>query len=333
MKVIIPIAGVGTRLFPLTYTKHKALLLVAGKPGLDYILDELKEHDVSEIIFITGYLKEQIEEYVIKKYPDFKFRFIEQKVRDGTAGAVKLTEPYVDEPIFLVYADAIFDTNLSLMNKLKDDEDGLIWVQTRKDWNRMGVCVLNKEGYLTKFVEKPKEFISDLCSIGVYYIKDYKALFEGIKHIYDNKITIKGEYYVVDAMVHMIKQGAKFKCPEISSWHDFGVPATLLETNRIYLDKGRNKTIKTENSKIIPPVHIADGAKIKNSEIGPYVTIAKGVEINNSTVKDSIIDERTKIIDAFVEKAIIGEDVQLTGKFKELMLGDHSVVVGEPYKK
>jgi len=341
MKVIIPIAGVGTRLRPLTLTKHKSLLLVAGKPGLDYILDELKNlkglhgQEVSEIIFITGYLKEQIEEHVTKNYPEFKFRFIEQKIRNGTAGAVQLAEPYIDEPFFLVYADAVYEADLSIIKKLKDSEAGFIWTQDREDWQRLGVCILDDQGYLKKIVEKPKEFLSTkLSSIGVYYVKDYKLLFEGIRYVFDNNITIKGEYYVVDAFAYMIeKKGAKFKCPKLKCWYDFGTVESMFETNKVFLKKGRHKVIPTENTIIKPPVNIADGAKIKNSTIGPYVTIAKGVEIANSVVKNSIIDERTKITDAFVRDSLIGMDTDIKGKFQMLNAGDYSVLVGGKYKK
>jgi len=338
MQVIIPLAGEGKRMRPHTHSKPKPLINIAGKSSLKHILDEFEKHKelkISEIIFITGHLKEKIEEYVKKNY-DFKTRFIEQKVRDGTAGAIKLAEPYINEPVIIVYVDTIFDADLGLIKKLKSDEDGIIWAKEVEDYQRFGVCVLDEKGYVKKIVEKPNKPISKLANVGLYYIKDYKLMFEGIRYIYENNINLKGEFYVVDAFSYMMDKGQKFLCPPIEGWHDTGKPKTFLESNRELLKKGRHKEVKkenTENSKIIPPVHIADDVKIKGSTMGPYVTIGKGTEVINSTVKDSVVGERTVLDSAHLENSIIGDECQVTGTFKNLNIGDHCVVCSSETKK
>ncbi|MBW3000608.1 NTP transferase domain-containing protein [Candidatus Woesearchaeota archaeon] len=325
MKVIIPLAGEGRRMRPHTHTKAKPLLSLAGKPGLSYILDDLKKLDVSEVIFITGHLKEQIEEFIKKNY-DFKTRFIEQKVRDGSAGAVLLTEKYIDEPVLIIFADSVFDVDLAEIDKLKKDEDGIIWGMEVQDYRRFGVLVTGKNGYLEKMVEKPDKPISNLANIGVYYIKDYKLMFKGIRYLYNKKINIKGEYFLPDAFAYMINKGAKLLCHKVKAWHDFGKPETMIESNRELLKKGRHREIKTENSLIIPPVHIADDVKIKDSIIGPHVTIGRGAEIINSIVRDSIIGENAKIKDLLLDESIVGDEAVVSDGFKHLSVGDHCEV-------
>ena len=336
MKVIIPLAGVGSRMRPHTHTKAKPLLKIAGKPGLSYILDDLKKLekklDVSEVIFITGHLKEQVEDFIKQNY-DFRTRFIEQKEKNGSAGAVLLAEKYVDEPVFIIFPDAVFDVDLNDILKLNKGEDGIIWGMEVEDYQRFGVLVTGRDGYLEKMVEKPDKPISKLANIGVYYIKDFKLMFRGIHYLFDNKIKPKGEYFLPDAFDYMIQNGAKILCPKVRAWHDFGKPETMLTSNRELLKKGRHREIKTEGSKIIPPVHIADDVKIKGSTIGPHVTVAKGAEIVNSTVGESVIGENTRIMDADLDESIIGVESRVTGTFKNLNIGDNCVVCSSEKKK
>lgn len=332
MKVIIPLAGEGRRMRPHTHTKPKPLLNVAGKPGMAYILDELKKLDISEIIFITGHLKHKVEDYVKKNYSNFKCRFIEQKSMDGTAGAIRLAEPFINEPVMIIFVDTIFDADLGLIKKMKKDESGIIWAKEVEDYQRFGVCVLDKEGYLTKIIEKPSTPISKLANIGLYYVKDYKLMFEGIKYLYDKKKTLKGEYFLTDAFEYMIEKGAKMICPPVKGWYDTGKPETLLESNRELLKKNGGRTIKTENSVIIKPVFIADRVKIKDSVIGPFVTIEEGTEITSSIVKDSIIGSDSKISDSLLESSIIGDYAAVDDIFKSINIGDH-VVIGFSDKK
>jgi glucose-1-phosphate thymidylyltransferase len=333
MQVIIPLAGAGVRMRPHTHTKPKPLIEFAGKPGLSHVLDELKGLKISEVIFITGYMGGKIEAFVRENYK-FKCRFIEQKVLDGSAGAVMLAEKFTHEDVLIIFPDAAFDIDYGLIKKLKKDELGIIWGKEVEDYRRFGVLVTGKDGYLIKMVEKPSEPISKLANIGVYYIKDYKMMFDGIKYLYANKKSIKGEYYLPDAFAYMIEHGAKILCPPVNGWYDFGKPETLLESNRELLKKaGVHRVIKTENSVIIPPVHISDGVKIKNSVIGPYVSISKGAEITNSIVRDSVIGENAKVFEMLLENSIIGEEALVDDNFKHLNVGDHCTISFADKKK
>jgi len=341
VKVIIPLAGEGTRMRPHTHTKPKPLIEFAGKSCLSHILDELKVFDeqqkvrlanhqkaspITGIVFITGRLKEKIEEFVTKNY-SFKSFFVYQQVRDGSAGAIKLAEPFIDEPVFIVNIDTLFETDLNIINDLKEDEGGIIWAKEVENYQSFGVCVLGKDGYIQKIVEKPKEPISKLANIGMYYVKDYKMMFEGIKYLYDNNLSMKGEFYLVHALTYMMDHGVKIIYGPIEGWYDTGMPETFLESHRAILEKHNHLAIKGENSIIIPPVHIADDVKIVNSIIGPFVSISHKSEITNSIVRDSVIGRESKISGLTLEKSIIGDNVEICDNAKQLNIGDHSTLM------
>src|SRR3989338_6486708 len=223
MKVIIPLAGKGTRLRPHTHLKPKPLLQVAGQPVIRYVLEQLKDFGhVDEIIFITGHLKEQIEEYIHKEFPEFKSRFIEQEEQKGTAHAVELAKPYVDEDVLIVFVDTLFEADLAEIDRLPSDAAGIIWAKHVEDHEQFGVVVQDDKSFMTKIVEKPEEPISKLANIGVYYVRDYKLLFEGIDSILQKSPGQGGEYVLTDAFQYMIDNGAKIKVAEVQGWYDCG---------------------------------------------------------------------------------------------------------------
>lgn len=310
---------------PHTHTKAKPLLPVAGKPVLDHVIDSLKKLDISEYIFITGHLKEQIQEYITKHH-DFKATFIEQQVKDGTAGAIKLAEEHVDEPVLIVFVDTVFDADLTMIEKSEDD--GIIWAKEVEDYQRFGVIVHDEEKHMQKIVEKPKEPVSKLANIGVYYIKDYKLMFEGIHHVYEQKLTLKGEYYLTDAFQYMIDKGAKIRVAEVDGWYDCGKPETTLDTNAVLLE--RHKALKStpKESIIDDPVFIDEGCTIEHAAIGPNVSIAKGCTVRNAVLRNCIIDENSVVEDIALHDSILGEETFIEGAGKDrrmtLLLGDHS---------
>src|SRR5207237_7858508 len=215
MKVIIPLAGKGTRLRPHTYVTPKPMLKVAGKPVMSYILEDLEKlGDVHQIVYITGHLKEKVEEFV-RATSHIDSVFIEQKVQDGTAGAVALARDYVDEPVLIIFVDTIFDADLSIVHDI--DADGVIWVKEVEDYQRFGVVVTDAEGNMTKIVEKPTTPISKRANIGLYYIKNWKLLFEGIDWTLSQPKN-KGEFYLTDAFQYMIDKGAKIKVIDVEGW-------------------------------------------------------------------------------------------------------------------
>src|SRR3954469_20580423 len=238
MKVIIPLAGKGTRLRPHTYLTPKPMMKVAGKPVMSYVLDELKKlGNVEQIIYITGHLKEKVEQYA-RAEMDVPSVFIEQKVQDGTAGAIALARDYVDQPVLIIFVDTIFDADLTKVKSV--DADGIIWVKEVEDYQRFGVVVTDKDGNMTQIIEKPSTPISKRANIGLYYIKNSKLLFEGIDHTLQQPKN-KGEYYLTDAFQYMIDKGAKLKVIDVEGWYDAGEQGTLLETNRTILERGAAK--------------------------------------------------------------------------------------------
>src|SRR3954464_12809556 len=271
MKVIIPLAGKGTRLRPHTHITPKPMLKVAGKPVMSYVLDELKKlGNVEQIVYITGHLKEKVEEYA-RTETDIPSVFIEQKVQDGTAGAIALARQYADQPVLIIFVDTIFDADLSKVKTV--DADGVIWVKEVEDYQRFGVVVTDKDGNMTKIIEKPSTPISKRANIGLYYVRNWQLLYEGIDWVLKQPPN-KGEYYLTDAFQYMIDHGAKIKAVDVEGWYDAGKLETLLETNQTILERrkvARRPAQVPAGVKIIDPVYIEDNVMLADSTIGPNV--------------------------------------------------------------
>jgi glucose-1-phosphate thymidylyltransferase len=306
MKVIMPMAGKGTRLLPLTKRVPKPLVNVAGRPVMDYVMDALKRAgQLEELIIITGHLKEKVEDYVRKNY-DIPSRFIEQKVLDGTAGAVNLARPFVDGPVIVIFVDTLFDADLSIVKTSKDD--GIIWTKEVEDYQRFGVVVTDKNGHMTKIVEKPSTPISRRANIGLQYVRDWRTLFDGIEHVLKSPPGKGGEFYLTDAFQYMVDRGKKLSVSEVGGWYDCGKVDTLLETNEHLLKHGRGRKPKAEPGvRIQEPVRIEEGVTLKNSTIGPNVTIEAGSSIEGSTIANSILGKGVKVKDAQVKGSVVGD--------------------------
>jgi glucose-1-phosphate thymidylyltransferase len=325
MQVIIPLAGKGTRLRPHTHLVPKPLLKVAGRPVMDWVMDKLEGLDVSELIYITGHLKEQVEEYARARYP-IPSRFIEQKVQDGTAGAVNLARPFVREPVLIIFVDTVFEADLTLINRTT--ADGIIWAKEVEDYQRFGVVVTDKDGYMTKIVEKPSTPISRLANIGLHYVKDVTALWKGIDHVLASP-TNKGEYYLTDAFQHMIEHGRKILTAEVDGWYDCGKLDTLLETNEILLKKGAARRRDFPGVTIHDPVRIEDGVSIERSEIGPNVTVEAGADIRDSRLRHTLVGARATVVHSDLHDSMLGDRVTAIGLKGSATLGDDSEVTVE----
>ena len=325
MQVIIPLAGKGTRLRPHTHLVPKPLLKVAGRPVMDWVMDRLDGLDVSELIFITGHLKEQVEAYARTRYP-IPSRFIEQKVQDGTAGAVNLARPHVTEPVLIIFVDTVFEADLSLVKR--PGIDGIIWAKEVEDYQRFGVVVTDGDGFMTRIIEKPKEPISRLANIGLYYIRDVAALWQGI----DATLAApknQGEYFLTDAFQHMIDHGRKILAAEVGGWYDCGKLDTLLETNEILLRKGAaRRPALAADVDVIEPVYIEDGVRIERSVIGPNVSLEAGAVVVDSAISNSIIGRDARIAHAKLAGAYLGNSVLVDHFEGSASLGDHSELSG-----
>lgn len=324
MKVILPVAGKGTRMRPFTHTKPKPILPVAGKPIIDYLIDLVLPLKPTEIVFVTGHLKDDFESHIKDTYPDMKCSFVEQKTQRGTADAIWTAKDAFDEPVLIIFTDAAIDADMSVIEKC--DHDGIIWGMKVKDPERFGVIVTDKEGYATKIVEKPKEFVSDLANIGMYYIKNTKLLAEGIKHSFD---VATDEVWLTDAFAYMIEKGSKLSVPPVIGWYDCGKTDITLETNKILLDKRPEPFLGGKDVEITHPVSIHKTAQVEGSKIGPYVSIGPHVVVKNSSIKDAIIDEHSIIEDSKLKHSIIGRHASVMNHKGKLLLGDHSSLFNE----
>ena len=327
MKVIIPLAGKGTRLRPHTHLVPKPMLKIAGKPVMAYILEDLERlGGVEQVVYVTGHLKEKVEHYAKTQFK-LPAAFVEQTVQDGTAGAVKLAQPYVDQDVLIIFVDTIFETDLSVIKTT--DADGIIWVKEVEDYQRFGVVVTDKDGNMTKIVEKPSTPISKRANIGLYYVKNWKLLYEGIDHVLTQPKN-KGEFYLTDAFQYMIDKGAKLKVIDVEGWYDAGKLDTLLETNRIVLEKGAARRPKNVEASVTihDPVYIEDDVTLTNSTIGPNVTLGKGSRVESSTLTDTIVGSKGTIRHSQLHNSLIGDDVTIEGLKGELTVADHSEIRG-----
>ena len=321
MKVIIPLAGKGTRLRPHTHTVPKPMLKVAGKPVMDYVMEDVaKLGNVEQVVYITGHLKEIVEKHARSAYA-FPGVFVEQKVQDGTAGALDLARPYVDQPVLIIFVDTIFDADLSVI--IDSPDDGIIWTKEVEDYQRFGVVVTDANGHMTKIVEKPSTPISKRANIGLYYIKNWKLLYEGIAHTLKQPAN-KGEWYLTDAFQYMIDKGAKIRVVDVAGWYDAGKLDTLLDTNRVMLEKGRAQVPAKglTNVTITEPVRIEDGATVSDSTVGPNVVIGAGTVVKGSTLRDTVIDDRTVVTGCTLHDSMLGDRVTVDGVKGALTLGD-----------
>jgi glucose-1-phosphate thymidylyltransferase len=300
------------------------MLRVAGKPVMQYVLDDVKKlTGVEQIIYITGHLKEKVEAFA-RENTDIPSVFIEQKVQDGTAGAVALARDLVDQPVLIIFVDTIFDADLSVIDA--SDADGIIWTKEVEDYQRFGVVVTDEAGFMTKIVEKPTTPISKRANIGLYYIKNWKLLYEGIESVLKQPSN-KGEWYLTDAFQYMIDHGAKIRPIDVEGWYDAGKIDTMIATNRAMLDRGRARAPDSvENSTIVDPVYVESGVTIRNSIVGPNVSIGAGSRIDGSTLSDSIVETYATIIASTLTRSLVGSHTVVEGVAGEVTVGDHSEI-------
>src|SRR5574341_311425 len=288
MKIVIPLAGFGKRLRPHTFTKPKPLINVAGKPVLGHVLDMFHKLHVDEFIFITGYLGEQIEQYVSKHYPQLKACYFEQKEMNGQSTAVYLAKERLSGPMLIAFVDTIVETDLSILEN--EAADAVAWVKQVADPRRFGVAILGPDGYVTRLIEKPTDVKDNLVVVGFYYLKDSHAFVRAIEDQIAQNIKTKNEYFLADALQLMLDKGMKMRVQPVEVWEDCGKPETVLHTNRYLLDHGHDNSVeaRAEGNIIIPPVHIDPTARLVHSVIGPHVTIAAGCRVEYSIIRDSI---------------------------------------------
>jgi glucose-1-phosphate thymidylyltransferase len=296
---------------------------------MSYILDDLRQLGVTKVVFITGHLGDKVEEYVAREYPDFTAHYIEQEVQDGTAGAVGLAREFIDEDLLIMFVDTIFDADLSIIRELPADVAGIMWVKEVEDYQRFGVVLTDSDGNMRRIVEKPMDPISKLANIGLYYIRDWKLLFEGIQDVLESTKGAGQEYYLTDAFQYMVDRGSKIRIVEVDGWYDAGKPDTLLETNRHLLENaGRARAPDGgRNVKVHEPVRVEEGVTLEDCEIGPNVTIMTGAKVRGSRLRDAIVGANTTIEDSELHDSLIGDSCMIKGVHGSLNIADHSEIV------
>lgn len=322
MRAVIPAAGIGTRLKPHTHSLPKVLLNVGGKPILGHIIEKLLSERITKATFVIGYLGEKIVEYVHKEFPSLKADFVEQEEALGLGHAIQVAVPtFDDDEIFIILGDTIFDVDLKKVFLKKKSSLGVKMVD---DPSRFGVAVCENEKII-KLIEKPKELISKLALVGLYYITNSNVLKDSLNELFNKNIKTRGEYQLTDALQIMIDKGESLTTFQVEGWYDCGKPETLLSTNQFLLTK-RGTNRRVENVVINDPVFISEGAIIKNSVIGPFTTISDNCEITDSIIRNSIISSGAKIEKAMLENSIIGNNAIVSSNFRKLNTGDSSEI-------
>ncbi len=327
MKLVIPVAGMGTRLRPHTHTTPKVLIKVAGKTIIEHILDKIFQYknDINEVVFIVGYMREQIQEYLDKKYADkIKLSYVHQKEMLGVGHAISLTEPYVNnEPVFIILGDTIFKAEFKNIIQSKNNYIG---VKEVDDPRRFGVVFLNNDNSIKKFVEKPEHPESNLAMVGIYLIQNSELLFNKLNYLIKNNIRTKNEFQLTDALQLMIDEKERFEIFTIDKWLDCGKPETLLSTNRELLNDNNVHSNYDENVIIREPVSIGENTHIENSIIGPYVSIGENVTIKNSVITNSIVNDNASINKLLLTDSLVGRTAHVEGDYRKLNIGDSSEV-------
>src|SRR5256885_511107 len=271
VQIIVPLAGKGTRLLPLTKRVPKPLVRVAGRPVMDYVMDTVKNLSVDELIVITGHLKETVERYVVEHYR-VKAKFVEQKTLDGTAGAINLARPFVHGPVLIIFVDTLFDADLSLVNTV--DADGILWAKEVEDYQRFGVIVTDRDGYMKTIVEKPSTPVSKLANIGLYYVKDWKTLFDGIAHVLRQPPGKGGEYYLTDAFQNMVDRGRRLYTAPVGGWYDCGKVETLLETNRHLLEQRWPRHDRGRGARAVRIQRLGQRSHLRRPRLAPHRSVS-----------------------------------------------------------
>lgn len=330
MKLVIPMAGRGTRLRPHSLTVPKPLVSVAGKPIVQRLVEDLAaacDDRISEIAFIIGDFGEEIESKLkaLAEKMGAKGSIYQQEEKLGTAHAIMCAKESINGSVIIALADTLFQTDFSL----DTNAEGSIWVQRVANPSAYGVIQLNEEGIVSKFIEKPQVFVSDLAIVGIYYFKEADLLKKELQYLLDNDIREQGEYQLTSALENMKQKGVRFQTHTIQEWLDCGNKKAVIYANRRILEIKPDaatiaEDVDIENATIIPPCYIGKGTVIKNSVIGPYVSVGKQSHIENAVIVNSIVQNHSRIKNVVLENSMIGNHVEYVAQSTKLSLGDFS---------
>lgn len=335
MNIIIPMAGMGKRMRPHTLTTAKPLIPIAGKPIVQRLVEDIiatSNEKVDEIAFIIGpSFGKEVEAHLLHVAESLgaKGKICYQEQPQGTAHAILCAQESLKGNVFIAFADTLFKATFSI----DTEKDAIVWTQKVADPSAFGVVKLNDNNEIEAFVEKPKDFVSDLAIIGVYYFKDGENLRKELQRLIDEDIKLKGEYQITDAMDHMLKKGVKFYTDQVAEWLDCGNKDATVYTNmRILAIKADteqlvSETAIIENSVIIPPCFIGENVVVQNSVVGPFVSLEEGVQVKDSRINNSIVQSHSIVKNARIENSLLGKSVNYNEKPRDLSIGDFSTQI------
>ncbi|MEX1071210.1 MAG: sugar phosphate nucleotidyltransferase [Anaerolineales bacterium] len=333
LKIIIPMAGFGTRLRPHTWSRPKPLLSAAGDTILGHVLKLLQTApgaENAEFVFIVGYLGDQVQAYMQAEHPKLKAHFVEQKELLGQSHALAQAREYIHGPTLIIFVDTVVETDFSELDK--EEADAVAWVKPVEDPRRFGVAEVDKDGLVRGLIEKPSDMKNNLAVVGIYYFKRGEDLMAAIDEQMQKGVRLKNEFFLADAIDIMLKKGTKMRTAIVDEWLDAGLPETVLETNRKLLEKGRDNSAEQGARKgvtIKPPVYVHPEATIENSTLGPYVSIGRGSVVRNSQIENTVIERDVQIENCTLAGSLIGERSQVRGVKGTVNVGDDSRVDGE----
>ena len=334
LKIVIPMAGWGTRMRPHTWSKPKPLVSVAGKASFEHLMDlfeTLPEPDRVEYIFIVGpYLGEtQIPVFIKKNYPDITAHIIVQAEMKGQSHALYLARQYLTGPMLMIFSDTLIETDFSFIEREKSN--GVAWVKAVPDPRRFGVAEIDGDGLIKRLIEKPSTKENNLALVGCYYFKSGEDLMAAIEEQMRLDVQLKNEYFLADAVNILLKRGALMRVEHVDTWLDTGTIDATLETNAFLLKRAEAEPMERKGVTIIPPVFIHESAAIKDCTIGPNVSIGADCKIANCRIEDSIIEAGCQINDSALTHSLIGHNCVVkghsaAGKASTLNIGDSSNV-------
>jgi len=328
MKIIIPMAGLGKRLRPTTLTVPKPLIPIAGKPIVEWLIERLAlitSDEITDIAFIIGNFQFDITNELnsIGAKIKAKVHIFVQDQALGTAHAISFASQLLSGPTIIAFADTLFDTH----EKFNSNSDVVIWTKEVTNPELYGVVLKNKQGFISSFVEKPKQFVSNEAIIGIYYFKNAELLKSKIEFILNNNLLENNEYQLTNALQMLLDDGLVFSSHSISEWLDCGNKDLVINTMKYVIQNfSINTKISSNNSVIIPPCYIGENVEIINSVVGPNTSIEDNTKVENSIISNSILLNNSNINSVAIDNSIIGNFVNIISKPLNLSIGDYSEI-------